>query len=132
MCLCVRALAYVRALFASSFLHELASEKLPPCGGIARGSAAGERDAASRQQTGVKDGKFSSEFDWRAGKTLADSQTFCDVLCRGGAVDMVRVVCNEIIKILSCLSPPRPHLLISAPTRAMHCLHCRQPLSGFP
>ena len=43
-----------------------------------------------------------------------------------GAVDMVRVVCNKIIKILSCLSPPRPHLVISAPTRALHCLHCRQ------
>lgn len=80
-------------------VNMLAGERLPPPAAVTTAvDDAAAAGADQRSQTNVKHARFSSEFDWRAGKQLASSQTFCDVLCRGGAVDMV---CDRV-KAVTC------------------------------
>ena len=81
-------------------VNMLAGESLPPpAAAPAAPAPAAEAGAPPSQNHNVKNGRFSSEFDWRAGKQLAASQTFCDVLCRGGAVG--HLVCDRV-KAVTC------------------------------
>ena len=77
--------------------HVTAGEPPPPMvhAAMTGGDGAGTQPPAT---VGPKGARYTEEFDWRAGRMLADSQMFCDVLSRGGAVSMA---CDNV-KVVTC------------------------------
>ena len=77
--------------------HVSAGEAPPPMVHAAMTGGDGARTQPPAT-AGPKGARYTEEFDWRAGRMLADSQMFCDVLSRGGAVSMA---CDNV-KVATC------------------------------